>query len=276
MSTKIYNGLLIDFPGSIAALRTELIRLAKEELIPAANSEIYKMCARIAYEEVDNERWVNKDRDDYISPTFREVAIEAWESLNDRINKVKQTGMRDPMVDFSASMTLFPLSKQLLAIPFYQHPVISHLITSKPYFKPYPYWNNTDQPDGVSNKEWSTRKDLWNEAIGNGLPSQNGFSIDLISDGYMPYFELDEVEKYAPSGEDRFNTLIERQLNQAISDLYTINHPEFKLHEFIEFSNEWKAGGQYEVNTTKLREEIKKYFEQFSNDEVKELKKPSL
>ena len=53
MSTKIYNGLLIDFPGSFSDLRTELIRLAKEEIKPVAELEFTKMFAQAVFSQMD-------------------------------------------------------------------------------------------------------------------------------------------------------------------------------------------------------------------------------
>ena len=58
-----------------------------------------------------------------------------------------------------------------------------------PYFvrsikgEDFHYQNQCDQPEDVSDSEWKARKQVWNKVLlaGSGVPSEHGFSFDIIT-----------------------------------------------------------------------------------------------
>lgn len=170
MSTKIYNGLLIDFPGSFSDLRTELIRLAKEEIKPVAELEFTKMFAKAVFFQMDINAWANRHIVAQNAHTLSEVTVNVWTIINDEIVSIKTSNKRSPLVDFEFCITLFPLSNKILAIPYCEQKSILSVLKNQPYVKEYGYWNNTDKPDELSDSEWETRSKDWDAAfVNNGI-----------------------------------------------------------------------------------------------------------
>jgi hypothetical protein len=108
--------------------------------------------------------------------------------LDDR-RDVAHKGLRNPLVDTDFKLTVFPRRDGFVyGIAYHDHPAWFERWLKVPGVTEYGYWNNTDEPEGMSAEEWEARKKKWDELIPPPhVPAMFGLSID-VSDpmGPMP------------------------------------------------------------------------------------------
>jgi hypothetical protein len=57
-----------------------------------------------------------------------------------------------------------------------------NVFNNHPGFSEYNYWNNTDEPEGMSEEEWSSRARRWDELLGSsGDASECGVMFELVT-----------------------------------------------------------------------------------------------
>lgn len=236
MSTKIYNGLLIDLPYSFSGIRTELIRLAKEEIIPVARLEYTKIVAHSVFSEMDKNAWNNRNND-AVEPTINDVVFRKCGEIDDRVMSMRRT--RDPWLDFEFSIVLFPLEDKILAIPYTEQKALLDVLLSKPYVKEYGYWNNTDEPEDMTEAEWKQREIDWDIALGDSaIPAENGFTLQFVREGYSLYPTISDIIHNKPSIENRVRLIIDDE---------AANHLDSKIErvsDMMRLMKEWKGSDE--------------------------------
>ena len=112
---------------------------------------------------------------------FEEDEQPDWIDLLNRAMEVKRTSRRDPLVDFSAELVLFPKPNMILCITFWDNKEYTQLWDSLREVTFYGWWDNVDPDERCSEEEWQQRGDDWNSVLtGDGVPSQCGFSFTLM------------------------------------------------------------------------------------------------
>lgn len=254
MSTKIYNGLLIDFPGTIAELRLELIQLAKHKLIPAAETESAKLLANISIDHLDKDLWLAVDSSNTTS-TMKDEIFKAWDAVQSRVHAIKTTDRRDPAVDFEFSLTLFPIKDKVLAIPICENRNLLSILTNQPYVKEYGYWDNTDQPEGISDEDWAVRSQDWDKAVGDsGILSENGFKIHLIREGYVAGIDYVEIQENLPSMAYRVDSIVKLEVEKLID--IELGNEALSISTVMQIIRDWKESPEGLEKTEALRVEI--------------------
>lgn len=96
------------------------------------------------------------------------------------------------MPDFGASIVWLPhRSNEQLLLPFFYQDAYMKLLDGLPDVREYAYWNNADEPEGMTELEWETRKSVWNQALpGAGVPSECGLAIELLPAGIPSGHEM--------------------------------------------------------------------------------------
>ena len=100
-----------------------------------------------------------------------------------------------------SSMSFHQLSKKRLLCMCFGLPVIrtvAELAKDKEFsekygIKDYEYWNNTDKPDEISNREWNQREKDWDKALpGLGVPAQFGIVVNnfIYPEDYLNFFTI--------------------------------------------------------------------------------------
>ena len=135
MSTKIYNGYALDITPNLLELR--------------------KFCTELRL-RLEHERYLQLRR--IYSNSGREGLHTAFEAMQ----AVKRTGLRDPIFDFTFELTVFPvftneLFERLLCMTFEDNRGLRRVWEDIPEVSYYGYWNNTDQPENISDIEWEKR-----------------------------------------------------------------------------------------------------------------------
>lgn len=238
MSTKIYNGLRIKYMSM-----QELIPFSKElrvQLEPIAKEEFLKSYTKMleaAIVFIQTGVQIDSCIHNYNglsaleNPTFKDInrvidkEIRQFIKANKSATTISESASE---FDFDTSICVFPLSRKILAVPIYNNERLMKALLENENITAYGYWNNTDKPNNVSNKEWNTRKKDWDKALpGIGVLRENGFIFDLIDTMWDAYDFVYNVETIYPFLTD-VNILISMV---AKSKLLSEKYDEFRKEE---------------------------------------------
>jgi len=120
--------------------------------------------------------------------------------LDDDIHKSYNSLSRST-TDYQCNVTVHPIGHLDLLLLLFDNDnseyreAFENLVRAKPF----PYWNNTDRPDDLSESEWDARGALWHKAFGTGVPAENGYSFDCMVELSMPIPTIPEILAAAPS-----------------------------------------------------------------------------
>lgn len=177
MSTKIYNGYKINKELSAH----ELMKFAQGKIKPALIDALKKQFLE----------WYPTPKD------F--AAAKVWSRACD----IARTKMRDPMADFEIEITFFPVKlngKEIyLAMLFCEHRSVHKAFENLAGVSEFMYWNNTDPPDDISEKEFDKRGRVWDRVLKSSIPNQDGFSICMHSQmplGIEVLYNAEQIEKF--------------------------------------------------------------------------------
>ncbi len=155
MSIKIYYGYKMPIMNLIELLEwCENIRIEAEKVRLYLIKELYG------------------DDEDY---------YKKWSDLQRMAWEVEKKGERNPSVDFSFGLSLFPVEDYILIIVFCEHDKLRDLIHDNSKVDFFGYWTNTDHDE--TEEEWDERKRLWNKVIldKSGIPNNDGFSFFILN-----------------------------------------------------------------------------------------------
>ena len=113
-------------------------------------------------------------------------------------------------------------------IPYFYHSSILNMFFDHPKVKKFPYWNNSDKDEGVTNTQWEKRKEVWDSILMfSGVPAESMLTIKLMDASLL--IPDDEFMVEPPSIEER-----EKQLGRILS----FKRAENELaEEGVDFSN---------------------------------------
>lgn len=173
MSTKIYNGFSVDTSSAMQLM--ELVNGFR----PYVKTEGQKMLNNFL-------RKTGTTEDPFKGWT-------AWATL--RAETVDK-GLRAPGVDTDFQLVFFPDGDRFLGIAFTEHHRWFRHWLRQTAVSEYRYWNNTDQPIGISRREWERRAEAWDRVLGMEPLSTRGFAIDLHEiGGPFPQHRADRKRK---------------------------------------------------------------------------------
>lgn len=205
MSTKLFHGWRLD---ENIGMRTLLLRLKKfrDRVRVIAKRLVTKRTVRLCEGIIDTvamsgKRIVDTEKENpYLPNSTRSLWSRVVFLVDDRMAESYKTDRRTGF-DFQCSVTVHPVlhkGKTIFLMLFFDH---IHEDDYRKAFErivkahPWPYWNNTDQPDGVTNAEWRFTERLWDRALGDGVPAENGFAFDCITQYARSRAKLDDAVK---------------------------------------------------------------------------------
>lgn len=153
-------------------------------------------------------------------------ATQVWMDMVERQKKMQKEGKRDPEIDFSFTLQIYPVQSIILGTYHTEKDFLEKLWLDQPIVEAYPYWNNTDRPEDVDPQEWRHRKKLWDQALDQiESPQPAGLTaegVDTDRGLWLP--EPEQMAQLTPSLEERLQHLAKRKLQQD---------PERGLKKFI-------------------------------------------
>jgi hypothetical protein len=171
MSTKIFHGFKFKNPD-ILTIRRQLLAF-QDRVAELAREFTCKMIAAMIF---DLRKKPPKD------PLF----FAAGSEIEKRMRQADESQVRNGF-DLKFEIAVIPLRKNLTLGMFFteQRGWVQELQKQK-WFVDYAYWDNTDKPDDVDNREWRKRKRDWDEAVGYDTASRRGFIIGM----HKPYWQM--------------------------------------------------------------------------------------
>lgn len=196
MSTKIYNGYkLTNPPKNLKEVRDILFKF-KEQAMAYYRKKYYGLVARDIVRIYDDA--VVLKEVDYAFPHFTDDKIietihdqnkysSIWGAVTKAVDRRANIFRKQPsrshdffQYEFYCNIIILPCNEQVFLMMFTEERGIQDIFDKMEDIEEYPYWDNSDQPDGMTWEEWKERGVEWDEALGTGVPSQNGFGIDII------------------------------------------------------------------------------------------------
>jgi hypothetical protein len=202
MSTKIYNGYRIR-EKTLPQIQ-KLLHSFRDKFEKKVRTLVARKMCEIAVNVLDH-RAIRKHYSDTVGGECKHNPLGfASECVRLRRKKIKETSYRDPEFDFDCEVTVLTGKDKTLALLYTEQREITKIWESMPGVKEYGYWNNTDQPEGISNKEWDARGKEWDKALGHRPPCEVGLSFDCMGTYSLPTdCSAKECAKRAPSFESR-------------------------------------------------------------------------
>jgi len=133
------------------------------------------------------------------------------ELINKRCRNVINSTERDVSYDLDLSILFAPANKKILIYPYYEYREYFDLL--KKYFKDYGYWNNSDKPEDVSEKNWNIRRKTWNDVLDNKMLKYTLLNPNVSVVSY-PYSPL-EFNDFSIKLIQNFSSLEERAAKYA-------------------------------------------------------------
>jgi len=223
MSTKIYNGYKI-LITRLEKIHHKMMGFQKVALGFAQDF----MNAKLANYAINiwNLQFADKPSKKYIENYTQKplVPLNAASRmmLQMRIEQKAKPHLRHEL-DTETKLVVFPArgKKYCLAMLFCEFKDIREAFEKLPFVEPYPYWNNSDQPDGMTWKEWEKRGKEWDKTIGkSGIPALSGAVLTiLLQDCTRWVATYEAIRPFIPPKSARVNSLaIQIAQNECIQD----------------------------------------------------------
>jgi len=239
MSTKIYSGFKAKNVGA-KQLMKDLLDIQNEAKTIAKhlswNSQAWQ--AVLLFDEVSL-GLAEKPKYSYIGEARAKLLNEQQES--------ERTNMRNCEVDYSFSICVYPVkNNEFLGVWFteWENKYVP-LITSKPWYQEYGYWNNTDKPEHITSREWNKRRKDW-EILKWGTPvNECMLTLECVKCvNFGDWIQKDsDIELLA--FEQRVHIFALRQLRNLKKDV-----------EYFDFYKQLKDG-MYAQDIEKIKSEIR-------------------
>ena len=194
MSMKAYRGFRMKqrtFPAVLEALQ-------KSMSVLTAHSEERqaRFLARQAVELLDHFH-VGIQRGMKVKNLAHGALVEALQEMMDRQRDIRTHMRRDPEVDFEIKLTLWYSKKTNAYIGHIEaeSPEVLGLFLRTGVADGFAYWNNTDRPEKLNERQWKKRADVWREITrSDALPActvtvpEPGFVRGTKAAQYVPTF----------------------------------------------------------------------------------------
>lgn len=242
MSTKIYTGFRVN-TGSLAANLAKLDELVEpiQGLVDKKNSAL---TLRLAWESVDSLYYRLKSGHP-LSDLHREA--DTWGTLDACFQQVRKRQMtcrggdtRDAAHDCDVSLFLrvHQPSQTLLGYIQEERVGVYEYLLQQAGIEDYAYWNNTDEPDHLSEAEWNARRDAWTEVL--DAPQA---CLTMTWQPFLPTVS-DEDLAGIPSHEDRALRIARNIVTNAALERLMTEAEKNALHERASFSGVMRASRQ--------------------------------
>lgn len=178
MSTKIYNGFRVTGNASLIDLQKrvkEFRSFAQDHM----NKKIIKYFGEVCLSLIDRPGVVDLQQEGRsVLSLARDKYLEGCAEL--------RKGFRQPAMDTDCEIVFIPSDAGCLGIIFCEEHELVKTWLATADMEDFSYWNNSDQPDGVTDEMWEARKNAWNQAIPEGVPALSGFAIKVTQEPILP------------------------------------------------------------------------------------------
>lgn len=266
MSIKIYDGYKIPALG-----HRELIDFLKNfgQLVrKSSNQMYYRSVVRLAVDIIDSYAIGKscKQTNKYVENCV--PYSEATTDVKKAMREIRQTGLRNPEYDYDCSLSIFPSTKYHLVIINSEKEEHYKIWRKQPGVEKFPYWNNSDRPSRISQRDWDQRLKDWEEVLDLDKPaSLFSYTYECVPLYSIPDYSLKvNLEKYIPSYSSRLTSCAKMVLGDEYMQANALNlNSSETMRVYIEFiqsltTDDGKAilNKKVEELKGKLKEKLKK------------------
>jgi hypothetical protein len=175
MSAKIYYGFKINTDSFQEAL----------QIVNSFRPWVEKQAEDLLNKFIENSQAAYKGEEK--NPTDIKIAcFDLWQDMRRKV--IREKGFKVPHIDTDFNVVLIPTNGFVLGIVYTSHNDWYNAWCNHPGVEEYSYWNNTDEPEGMSEEEWNKREEDW-KVLDYTPVAMQGFSIDLVDpNGPFPEF----------------------------------------------------------------------------------------
>ncbi len=134
----------------------------------------------------------------------KEKFSEGWNKYSDSVREHVTKPGRNPF-DYEIGFRMFQTGRHIILAPHYERMNVAAstsfaFIKDEPILEEFGYWNNTDKPDNVSEKEWKKRAKIYdkiNKPVYVSLMNYDSLymTIPILGDTGEPVKEFDKLMK---------------------------------------------------------------------------------
>ncbi|HUX69859.1 MAG TPA: hypothetical protein VMV41_05050 [Cellulomonadaceae bacterium] len=168
MSTKVHNGYRLAAGTDPFAF----IASARAVLDPVRDRLDARILATAATALMDA---ATRDGADYPQSAL----TVAYLAHDDEQSKFAKTDRRENPNRFELVIVADTQTGRAGVLIYVERPELVDAFEALDAVEPYPYWNNSDQPDDVTDAEWDQRRDFWGRTVGSRPPAERGLSWRL-------------------------------------------------------------------------------------------------
>lgn len=250
MDTRIYNGFVFFTEKSFnQALST--IHKSQKKLNDKADAIWAKNVVSDATLAFDIDNHLNKTSDkNYLADCNQSLEEELVLAFRRRIPTQLDLEAKIHMQTVSIGDKIFIvglhfINNKELCDTFWSH--------NSKVIKPYQYYEGSDKPESISDKEWFMRKKVWSAVFkSNNEPDMSMFSINLTKAGPRSV-QVSTIDTYIPDDEMRAQNLANHLLIEEL--LENKDKHEFKTDSEV---HEYLQGEEHEKNLIERAGELYK------------------
>jgi hypothetical protein len=196
MSMKIYTGFKMkttDIEEIYAHIQT-MQKVVEEHSNKAIAATMAWDCASLY-----DKRTMDKTLDRTLS-----VYQVIFHEFNNRQMTVKQKQIKDPSVDYSMDVVLFPFEGEFYGMFYTVQSDFADLWYKSGLVAPFWYWNNTDPDENCTEAEWDERERVWDAIFEEqSIPAMRGFTFQISPELSLFTPSGIELEPFMPSIQER-------------------------------------------------------------------------
>ena len=188
MSTKIYCAWKL----KISKL-DDFIDIIRPQIFDIAATHITRIAENTNDEKMKS--FYDKYKEGYY-PSYCTGENRKIEFALDLSEEASKSMNRSPGIDIDFALNIWILRKYAYIIPVGE--VRRNILLIPMYAKDYSYWNNTDEPEGISNRKWNKRRKIWDRInCGEGVHSHNARRLchSIISMSQRDFTARTEISK---------------------------------------------------------------------------------
>lgn len=188
MSTKIYNGYRLPEGLTMDGV-FQWLRPLKAALRETVEENWHQTLGRSSLEAFDLQTARTKGMQlggEGLGPRSSPWSNARQRWLDD-LRECQQT-QRWCFVDPEVNLSVFYTQQRLYALFFGTQKNLQEVFEKTEGVSEFNYWNNAEQPNGISNKQWEQRGETWEALLGpTGIPSEESASFQLVGKDHLMF-----------------------------------------------------------------------------------------
>lgn len=198
MSTKIFNGYRISDCAHTAHL-FQFVTDLRAALLPVYRAAYAALVAELAVSAADG-GWLDIPDDwGLFGDGLWSPLAYADMAATKAHQEIRRTGRRAPAFDLQCEVGMVPDPadpRTAYALLYTERDDYREVFEAQPGVRPWPYWNNVDRPDDVTEAEWDERREVWDRVLGDEAPARRGLCWEMIGDHHQ-FLVTDVAEEIA-------------------------------------------------------------------------------